>query len=235
MFRIVNNSNRIYSRDGYGYKYLTINKTLKILLIHIFIFLFLIIFVKEPYKKIAMGVYAAIVITECIFLLGCYADGYMYNGTKMQYYQLYKKRFIKYKEINSMIVSHAVGRTGSIGYLGKYKRCNNGKVRFKPYAWITLCNKPPDKIKKNYNYTLDGTSVDYSLKTSGLIYSFIWNESVVDSMLKEYEGNFYITNSIALRYKKEIEAIIIKYKIRSERIHIITDIIATHFLWDNDF
>lgn len=65
-----------------------------------------------------------------------------------------------------------------------------------------------------------------------MIYSFVWNKWAMENLLAEFEGDFYISKSIAVRYKKELQEIAIKYNIGEERIHIVTDTVATHFLWD---
>ena len=68
-----------------------------------------------------------------------------------------------------------------------------------------------------------------------MIYSFIWNKWVMENLIAEFNGGFYITKSIAVRYKKELQEMVIKYKIHEDKIHIVIDSVATHFLWDNDF
>lgn len=235
MSGIENKYENLYSRDGYGYKYLNMNKLLKILMVHIMIFLLIVLVFNETFKVILIITYFSIILVEFLFLVGCYEDGFKIDRKGIKYYRLFKPKQILYNKINSIVISHAVGRAASIGYIGKYERCSNGKLRFRPYPWVTLCNKIPDKISKEFSSTLDSVTVDYLLKKNGMIYSFVWNQWAMENLLAEFEGDFYITKSIAVRYKNELQEMVIKYKIQEEKIHIVTDAVATHFLWDNDF
>ena len=175
--------------------------------------------------------------------VGSQARGiYNYSGTiksientGITIYKLFQKKEIKYSEIKYIVISHAVGRTSTVGYLGKFRRCSGGKIRFKPYPWITLCNKISDKITKEVSDTLDRKSVDYLLKKNGFIYSFIWNRYAMEKLLIHPEVNIFISKSIEVRYKREIEELVVKYDIPKDRLHIIKDKVVMHFLWDNEF
>lgn len=228
--------NTIYDRNGYGYRYYNANKILKIVFIHILILFFIRLMIHEPLREIIMVVYASCVFMECVFFFACYVDGYIVKDTEINYYKAFKKKSIKYKDINSIVVSQAYGKN-SVGYLGRYKKNADGKIRFKPYPWITMCGVGviPDKILNGYDGTLTSLGVDYYLKKNGLIYSLLWNRLLVENLLMQYEGKFYITNSIAVRYRKELNEFSEKYKVGTDRIYIITDVVAVHFMWDNDF
>lgn len=49
------------------------------------------------------------------------------------------------------------------------------------------------------------------------------------------EVNIFISKSIEVRYKREIEELVVKYDIPKDRLHIIKDKVVMHFLWDNEF
>lgn len=234
MSGIRNKCGNLYSRDGYGYNYLNANKIIKILIVHMMIFLFIILVFNATFKEIIVVIYFVLVLAEFLFLVGCYADGFKIDRIGIKYYRLFKPKKVLYKEIKSIVISHAVGRAASVGYLGKYERCSSGKMRFRPYPWVTLCDKVPDKVIKEFSYTLDSVTVDYLLGKNGMVYSFIWNKWAMENLMAEFDGDFYVTKSIAVRYKKELQEMAIKYEICEEKIHIVTDTVAIHFLWDND-
>lgn len=233
MSRIENRYGNLYRK--YGCMYLNKKKLLRILLVNLTIFLFILFIFSEPVKEYVVLIYLCLVLTEFLLLAAAFTYSYKFDSKKIKYNILFMRKEISYKEIKSIVISHAIGLTPSVSYLGKYKRCSSGKVRFRPYPWITLCDEIPKKIIREFQYTLTGQDVDALLKKNGMIYSFVWNKRAVENLLEEFEGDFYISKSIAVRYKKELQEIAIKYEIGEERIHIVTDTVATHFLWDNDF
>ena len=57
----------------------------------------------------------------------------------------------------------------------------------------------------------------------------------MEKLLIHPEVNIFISKSIEVRYKREIEELVVKYDIPKDRLHIIKDKVAMHFLWDNEF
>lgn len=230
----IDRSENVYTRCGNGYH--NKKKLLKTLMVHILIFIIIMIscsFDREL-RDVILVIYLCIIFMEGLHITNRYIEGYRADESKIQYYHRLKKQYIMYSGVNSIVVSHARAESYR-GYLGKFKRCTNGKIRYFPYPWITLCDTIPEKIIKKYNYTLNGRNVDYLLRKNGLIYSFMWNDWVMENLFTQYKGDFYVTTSIATRYKRKMQAIIDMYRIEKERIHIIPDEVASYPTWNNDF
>lgn len=226
---------KIYNRDLDEHKFISYYKILEIFIIDFLLFLLLKMMFRELVYDIVFILYISVIILQVIYITDYFRNGFSIENTGITIYKLFQKKEIKYSEIKYIVISHAVGRTSTVGYLGKFRRCSGGKIRFKPYPWITLCNKISDKITKEVSDTLDRKSVDYLLKKNGFIYSFIWNRYAMEKLLIHPEVNIFISKSIEVRYKREIEELVVKYDIPKDRLHIIKDKVVMHFLWDNEF
>lgn len=56
-----------------------------------------------------------------------------------------------------------------------------------------------------------------------IIYSFCWNPHIMEDMIRNFKGNYYITHSIYERYQEEMEHVIADYQIDRRRIFMIED------------
>ena len=227
----------VYGREGSEYKFPPSKKIFMIYFIINFIILVTILLVTySDLRSALLMLYAAIVFMEVVMFTGIFAERFMIESDGIRFYKFFKCSKVLYKEVNSIVISHAWQGKGKYhAYYGKFKRCSSGKIRFQPYPWITCCDRIPDKVMSDFSDTLRGTDVDYFLKKNGLLYSFIWNRCAMENLLMHHEVNLFITRSISVRYKAEIEEMAAKYKVHDERIHIIKDKVAMQWLWDNDF
>ena len=223
--------------EGSEYKFPLSKKIFMIyFIIHFIILVTILLVTYSDLRSALLMLYAAIVFMEVVMFTGIFAERFMIESDGIRFYKFFKCSKVLYKEIDSIVISHAWhDRHPGAGWLGKFKRCSSGKIRFRPYPWITCCDRIPDKVIAEVSKTLLSSDVDYFLKNNGLLYSFLWNRCAMENLLMHQEVNLFITNSIAVRYRTEIEEMAAKYKVLDERIHIIKDKVAMQWLWDNDF
>jgi len=223
MFGIItskaNNAN-LYGRQRGGYH----NKVILsiIIICHLYV-LFLAIFFHNYITKVIALIYFlsfGLILTTLIFAR--YREGFRVLSNEIEYYRNFKKKHIKYCDINGIVVSAGMALYRS-GGLGRY-RIKYGKLSFQSYPWFTICSKSPSEImKREYDYTLTGRSVDELLRKDIFVYSFCYNKKMLKELLENYQGDYYITRSLATQYWDDMQSYIDHYNISNMRIHIVSD------------
>lgn len=221
-----------HSREQVKYQFPFTNK---ILMTYLIILVVILLATYSYLRTVFLMFYAVIVFMNVLIVAIALIERFKIESDGIKFYKFFRCSKVLYKDVSSIVISHAWHEGKSAGFLGRYKKSVNGKIRFRPYPWITCCDRIPDKVMSDFSDTLRGTDVDYFLKKNGLLYSFIWNRCAMENLLMHHEVNLFITRSISVRYKAEIEEMAAKYKVPNERIHIIKDKVAMEWFWDNDF
>lgn len=155
----------------------------------------------------------------------------------------FKYRFMKnkllYKDIKCIIVSNGTGnytivKTPYVTVIGGeqdeiLQYCTDSPKRHvltSSDIWYKLGAEigcyHPGNIREVFK---KGSSVIYN-------YGFVWNKREMHKIFKGFQGNYYIAASVYENFRGEINDIVKKYDISSERIHIINDSTNGKFIWN---
>ena len=121
----------VYGREEAGYQF---PPSKKILMVHLILLVTILLATYSYLRTVLLLVYAVIVFLEVLIFMGVFTVRLKIESDGIIFYTFFKRSKVLYKEIDSIVISHAWhDRHPGAGWLGKFKRCSGGKIRFQPY------------------------------------------------------------------------------------------------------
>lgn len=169
-------------------------------------------YIKEQLTLLFVDLLLIEAFLAVTFSVQFFQDGYIIRHDEIVFFHKFKKNRKKLKEIEAVVISNAYIYFHGTNPINMWK---NGKII--PCPWFTLFFEKIDPMEVGlYPDKVTSIEIENKIFKSKQKVGFIYQKDVIDEIMEKYTGNIYITKSLYLNFKNEIDE-----RAATKSIHII--------------